>query len=96
MNNLGAKNRDARLGYDIPRVLSGHTHFATSSGHCSCDEFSEEAIPERDASYLLPEGTDYQGQTVEVMSAESRLDLVRHLQELGMSHSRATMVANLS
>jgi hypothetical protein len=58
-------------------------------------DYSEEAIPERDPAYHLPVGTGYDPTTVEVVSAEVRRDLARHLQELGMSRARATLVASL-
>ncbi len=56
---------------------------------------SEEAIPERDLSYRLPAGTACEEQTVEVVSAELRLDLARRLEELGMNSARAAVVASL-
>ena len=58
-------------------------------------EYSEEAIPERDPSFQLPGDTDYQAPTVEVVSAEVRLDLARRLEQLGMSRSKAVALARL-
>ena len=58
-------------------------------------DYSEEAIPERDPGYCLPAGTDYQGPTVEAVSEENRLELARHLRQLGMSRARSEFVANL-
>jgi hypothetical protein len=60
-----------------------------------CCDYSEEAIPERDPAYRLPDGTECGEPTVEAVSAEMRLDLARRLQELGMSTSRAAFVASL-
>ena len=55
----------------------------------------DEAIPERDPAYRSPEGTLYDGQTVEVMPADVRLTLARCLEELGMSAFRAALVVTL-
>jgi hypothetical protein len=67
----------------------------TSNSDSFYRDYSEEAIPERDPAYHLPDGTDFGGQTVEVVSAETRSDLARRLQQLGMSHARAAAVASL-
>jgi hypothetical protein len=64
-------------------------------GERSCPDYSEEAIPERDPAYHLPEGTLYNGQTVEVMPADVRLALASCLERLGMSASRAALIATL-
>jgi hypothetical protein len=58
-------------------------------------DYSAEAIPERDPAYRLPEGTLHEGPTVEVMPTEARRALARCLEQLGMSTTRAAMVANL-
>jgi hypothetical protein len=58
-------------------------------------DYSEEAIPERDPAYRLPDGTLHQTRTVEHVPAAVRRDLVRRLKELGMSAVRAAMVASL-
>ena len=67
----------------------------TSTCENACGDQSEEAIPERDPTYCLPMGTDYDGQTIEAVSPESRLDFVRRLQQFGMSHARAAVMASL-
>jgi hypothetical protein len=58
-------------------------------------DYSEEAIPERDPSYCLPASTDYQEATVEALSPETRLDLARCFEQLGMSRARAAFVVSL-
>ena len=58
-------------------------------------DYSEEAIPERDPAYRMHDGTLYEVQTVEVMPSAVRRALARCLEELGMSPSRAAMVASL-
>jgi hypothetical protein len=58
-------------------------------------DYNEEAIPERDPAYRLPHGTSCEEPTVEVISAELKRDLARHLQLLGMSRTRAAIVASL-
>jgi hypothetical protein len=83
MKYLDEKNGDALGQY------AGH--FATGQPY----DYSEEAIPERDPAYRLPDGTDYAEPTVEAVSAEERLDLARCLERLGMSPSRAAIVARL-
>jgi hypothetical protein len=66
---------------------------ADSTG--SCIDCSEEAIPERDPAYRPLDGTLYEGQTVETMPSDVRQALARCLEELGMSASRAAMIATL-
>jgi hypothetical protein len=78
---------------DIP--LAGHWLLPNSKDQRMCTDYSEEAIPERDPTYRLPDGTVYETQTVEVMPAAARLALARCLEQLGMSASRAAMVASL-
>jgi hypothetical protein len=58
-------------------------------------DYSEEAIPERDPAYCLPVGTCYDESTIEVLSKEQRLEFVRQLQQLGMSYNRAFVLAIL-
>jgi hypothetical protein len=59
------------------------------------NDYSEEAIPERDPSYRTGNGTLHEEQTVDDMSAEMRNALARRLVKLGMNASRAMMVASL-
>jgi hypothetical protein len=59
------------------------------------DDYAEEAIPERDPGYRLPHATDYDLPTVEAMSAELGRELVRRLEQLGMSQARAAAVVSL-
>jgi hypothetical protein len=59
------------------------------------NDYSEEAIPERDPGFRMLDGTLYEGQTVEALSADVRLALRRCLEQLGMSASRAAAVAAL-
>jgi hypothetical protein len=63
--------------------------------HADDHDFSEEAIPERDPAYHLPDGTGYTEPTVEAMPPEVSLDLARRLQQLGMSQARAALVVSL-
>jgi hypothetical protein len=58
-------------------------------------DYSEEAIPERDPAYRLPEGTFCDTQTVDYISTAERLALIRSLEEFGMSAARAALVASL-
>jgi hypothetical protein len=58
-------------------------------------DYSEEAIPERDPAFRLSGGTDYEGPTVEAVSAAVRLELARRLEQLGMSRARAAAVVSL-
>lgn len=60
-----------------------------------CNDYSEEAIPERDPAYRGPAGTLPEAQTVEVVPADVRLALRRRLEQLGMSAARAAAVASL-
>jgi hypothetical protein len=78
---------------DLP--LAGNRLLPNSENQRSCIDYSEEAIPERDPAYRLADGTVYETQTVEVMPAAARLALARCLEQLGMSASRAAMVASL-
>jgi hypothetical protein len=58
-------------------------------------DYSEEAIPERDPAYQLPDGTLYETKTVEYMPRAERLALARCLEQLGMSAARAALLASL-
>jgi hypothetical protein len=58
-------------------------------------DYSEEAIPERDPSYRLSDGTVYETQTVEHIPAAQRAALARSLERLGMNSARAAFVASL-
>jgi hypothetical protein len=61
----------------------------------TCTDYSEEAIPERDPAYCLPDGTLNDTQTAEYLPAAERRALARYLEQLGMSATMAAMVANL-
>ena len=65
-----------------------------SVADCPID-YSEEAVPERDPGYALPDGTLFEAQTVEVLKKDARLALARHLVQLGMDAVRAGLVASL-
>jgi hypothetical protein len=78
------------------------THLDTTCGAFSeqlptpdGQDYSEEAIPERDPAYRLAVGTCYDEATIEVVSTEARLDIVRQLQQHGMSYVRALALSNL-
>jgi hypothetical protein len=58
-------------------------------------DYSEEALPERDPAYRLPDGTLSEGQTVEEMPSHVRQELARRLEQLGMNPAKAAMVASL-
>ena len=58
-------------------------------------DYSEEALPERDPAYRLPDGTLSDGQTVEEMPSHVRQELARRLEQLGMNPAKAAMVASL-
>jgi hypothetical protein len=57
--------------------------------------YSEEAIPERNPEYRMGSGTLNDEQTVDEISPEMRIALVRRLVQLGMCASRAALVASL-
>jgi len=59
------------------------------------NDYSEEAIPERDPAFRLPGGTDYEQPTVDALSAAMRQDLASRLVQLGMSRARAAAMASL-
>jgi hypothetical protein len=61
----------------------------------TCIDYSEEAIPERDPAYRLPDVTLADSQTLEYLPPSERLALARCLEELGMSPARAAFVASL-
>jgi hypothetical protein len=71
------------------------TYFAEQKDERVCTDYSEEAIPERDPAYRLPDGTCCETQTVVHLPAAERLALARCLEQLGMSHARALLLANL-
>ena len=75
--------------------LSGAGDRLSVQDQRSHPDYSEEAIPERDPAYRLPDGTLSQTRTVEHTPPAVRLDLVRRLIQLGMSASRAAVVASL-
>lgn len=58
-------------------------------------DYSEEAIPERDPAYRTLDGTFDETQTIEEMSADSRLALAQCLTQLGMTPAKAMLVASL-
>ena len=58
-------------------------------------DYSEEAIPERDPACRLNGGTWNEEATIEFVPMEARLDMARRLQQLGMSPTRAAIVASL-
>jgi hypothetical protein len=66
---------------------------AGPKGRRSRADSSEEAIPERDPSYRLPDATAYELPTVDHLPAAERRALARRLEELGMSRARATVAA---
>jgi hypothetical protein len=66
-----------------------------AKGEPARTDYSEDAIPERDPAYSLLDGTLHEEPTVDELSAEARLALARCLEQLGMSASRAAMVARL-
>ena len=61
----------------------------------TCTNYDEEAIPERDPAYRLPEGTLSDTKTIDYMSGAERLALVRSLEQLGMNPARAAIVVSL-
>ena len=71
------------------------TSFAEHKNERVCTDYSEEAIPERDPAYRLSAGTSCDTQTVEHLPAAERLALARCLEQLGMSHARAQLMASL-
>lgn len=64
-------------------------------GEPSSIDYSDEAIPERDPAYRLPDHTLHETQTVEAVPTEVRLMLARRLEELGMDPARAALVVTL-
>ena len=66
---------------------------ARATGQRPSADYSEEAIPERDPAYRLPDGTAGETQTVEHLTAAERRALARCLEQLGMSRARATILA---
>jgi hypothetical protein len=72
-----------------------HADKDVEAGKGMLTDHSEEAIPERDPEYRAADGTLHQEQTVDELPAATRLDLARRLQQLGMSPTRAAVVASL-
>ena len=79
---------------DQHRLASLPLRFS-SSGEPTNTDYSEEAIPERDAAYRGFDGTLHEEQTVDDVPADVRRALARRLEQLGMSAARAAMVASL-
>src|SRR5262249_17090731 len=71
-----------------------HLGYATEQKRADIG-YIEEAIQERDPGYCMGAGTLHDEQTVDELSAEMRLTLVGQLVALGMSPSRAAMMASL-
>jgi hypothetical protein len=89
---LGNLDRPMPSAEDLPPIESRMTR---SKNESACRDFSEEAIPERDPAYRLPDCSDGEALTVESVSAEMRVELACRLLELGMSRARAAVLANL-
>jgi hypothetical protein len=87
------KSRGEHVTVGLPLTVDGVLPSAQPERGCS--DYSEEAIPERDPAYCLPEGTVHETLTVEYVPAAERLALLRCLEQLGMSAVRAAMVASL-
>jgi len=77
------------------RLHAGDGLLANSNDEQTCTDYSEEAIPERDPAYWLPDGTLTETHTVEYVPAAERLALARCLEQLGMSTARAAVMASL-
>ncbi len=58
-------------------------------------DYSKEAIPEREPAYRTLPGTLCEEPTVEALPVEARLALRRCLEHLGMSAARAAVLASL-
>src|SRR5262245_52288335 len=80
-------NEENEVGRLNERLATAETLLAaealplSSKDECLHADYSEEAIPERDPAYCMPDGTVYQAQTVEAMPAEVRLALARCLEQ---------------
>jgi hypothetical protein len=83
----------AVAGPGVP--LAGARPLARSAGQRARADYNEEAIPERDPAYRLPDATLYEAQTAEYLPAPERLALARCLERLGMSRARATILASV-
>jgi hypothetical protein len=59
------------------------------------NDYSEEAIPERDPTYRTVDGTLHEAQTVDETPAAVRLALAQCLEQLGMNAARAALVTTL-
>jgi hypothetical protein len=75
--------------------LAGARPVARSTGQRARPDYSQEAIPERDPAYRLPDATLYETQTAEYLPASERLALARCLEQLGMNRARATILASV-
>jgi hypothetical protein len=76
-------------------TLAGDRLLPNGPDRQTITDYSEEAIPERDPAYQLPDGTHCEPQTVEYVNAAERLALARCLEQLGMSAPRAAIMARL-
>jgi hypothetical protein len=83
----------AVAGPGVP--LAGARPVARSTGHRARPDYSEEAIPERDPAYRLPDATLYATQTAAYLPASERLALARCLEQLGINRARATILASV-
>jgi hypothetical protein len=79
----------------IDMAFVSHKLLVSSTDREICTDYSEEAIPERDPAYQLGHGTYSETQTIEHLPAARRLALARCLEELGMSATRAALMASL-
>jgi hypothetical protein len=76
-------------------MVAGNGPHPCSKGERTPTDYSEEAIPERDPAYRMNAGTLHEELTVDEMPVDMRRALARCLEQLGMSASRAAMVASL-
>jgi hypothetical protein len=94
---LAASSENGRLSGDTSMRFTIHVRAGENAKDLEMPlpDYSEEAIPERDPSFRTQDGTMPQEQTVDDLPAVVRRDLARRLQELGMSPTRAALVASL-
>ena len=59
------------------------------------NDYSEEAIPERDPAFHLVDMSPSDTLTIEIVPVDKRHALARRLEELGMKSARAALVASL-
>jgi hypothetical protein len=76
-------------------TLAGDRRLPNGQDQQTFIDYSEEAIPERDPAYQLPDGTLHESGTIEYLPRAERLALARCLEQLGMSAARAALVASL-